>query len=82
MTFIEAPFAWGPTRGMARVLGINLVEAATEGCFCRRDLADMVNTCEACGEAHRCRAFLAVTARAESLPLFCGNKHPIEALQP
>ena len=39
----EAPFAWGLTRGMARVLGINLVEAVSEGWFSRRDLAEMDN---------------------------------------
>jgi hypothetical protein len=82
MTYIEAPFAWGLTRGMARVLGINLVEAVTEGWFSRHDLAEMVNTCEACGEARRCTAFLAVTSRAESLPMYCDNKLRIEALQP
>ena len=82
MATIEAPFAWGLTRGMARVLGINLIDAVTEGWFSRRDLADMVDTCEACDQIHRCTAFLAVTPRAESLPNFCANKHQIEALQP
>jgi len=82
MTHIEAPFAWGLARGMARVLGINLVDAVTEGWFSRHDLADMVDTCEICGEVLRCAAYLAVTPRAESLPVFCDNKHRIEALQP
>ncbi|MEI6799419.1 MAG: DUF6455 family protein [Pseudomonadota bacterium] len=78
----EAPFAWGLTRGMARVLGINLVEAVSEGWFSRRDLAEMVDTCETCEQSRRCTEFLATAARAESLPLFCANKHRIEALQP
>lgn len=82
MPVIEVPFAWGLTRGMARVLGINLVEAVTEGWFSRRDLAEMVDTCEACAQSRRCTQFLATTARAESLPQFCANKHLIEALQP
>lgn len=61
MTYIEAPYAWGLARGMARVLGINLVDAVTEGWFSRHDRADMVDTCEVCGEARRCAAYLAVT---------------------
>jgi hypothetical protein len=82
MTHIEAPFAWGLTRGMARVLGINLVDAVSEGWFSRSDLAEMVDTCETCGEVRRCSAYLATAPRAESLPVFCDNKHRIEALQP
>jgi hypothetical protein len=82
MTFIDLPLAWGLSRGMARVLGFNLVEAATEGWFSRRDLADLVDTCAVCGEVGRCTAYLAATASAESLPDFCANKYRIEALQP
>ena len=82
MAYIEAPFAWGLTRGMARVLGINLVDAVAEGWFSRRDLADLVDTCEACDQSRRCATYLAVTPQAETLPEFCANKHQIEALQP
>jgi hypothetical protein len=42
----------------------------------------MVDTCETCGEVRRCSAYLATAPRAESLPVFCDNKHRIEALQP
>lgn len=77
---IEAPKAWGLTRGMARVLGVNVVEAVTEGWLSRADLADLVETCLACDQSERCTAWLAVTPRAESLPGFCPNKHQIEAL--
>lgn len=82
MAMIEAPFAWGLTRGMARVLGINLMDAVAEGWFSRRDLIDMIEICESCGAARQCTAFLGVTQRAESLPAFCNNKHRIEALEP
>ncbi len=80
--YIEAPKAWALTRGMARVLGLNLVEAVTEGWFARAELGDMVEACVRCDQADRCTAFLAVTTRTESLPGFCGNKAQIEALQP
>lgn len=78
---IEAPLAWSLTRGMARVLDINLIEAVTEGWLSRRDLAAMVAACEACGKSNACTAFLAVTTRAAALPGFCRNKAQIEALQ-
>ena len=80
--YLEAPRAWGLTRGMARVIGLNLVEAVTEGWFARTELAEMVDACVACGQTDRCTAFLAVTSRTESLPAFCANKAVIEALQP
>lgn len=82
MALVEAPLAWGLTRGMARVVGINLVDAVAEGWFSRPDLAEMVETCEACDQSRRCTAYLAVTPSAECLPGFCHNKHRIEALQP
>ncbi len=82
MGYIEAPKAWALTRGMARVLGLNLVEAVTEGWFARTELAQMVDACVACDQSDRCTAFLAVTSRTESLPGFCFNKAQIEALQP
>lgn len=80
--YIEAPKAWALTRGMARVLGLNLVEAVTEGWFSRAELAQMVEDCALCGHSDRCTAYLAVTTRTESLPTFCMNKAQIEALQP
>ena len=80
--YIEAPKALAMTRGMARVLGLNLVEAVTEGWFARSDLAEMVDACVQCDQAERCSAFLSVTTRTESLPGFCANKTQIEALQP
>ena len=82
MAYSDAPFAWGLTRGMARIVGLNLAQAVAEGWFSRRDLASLVETCETCDAISRCTAYLAVTPRAESLPNFCANKHPIEALQP
>ncbi len=80
--YIEAPEAWTMTQGMARVLGLNLVEAVTEGWFARTELAQMVDDCVRCDQSDRCTAFLAVTVRTESLPGFCMNKARIEALQP
>ena len=82
LTYIEAPVAWGLTRGMARVVGVNLVDAVSEGWFSRRDLASMVDACEVCDQSRRCAAYLAVTTRAEALPSFCTNKPQIEALLP
>ncbi len=74
------PIAWSLTRGMARTLGVNLIEAVTEGWYTRAELARLVETCEACGLSEHCFAWLAVTARAQHLPSYCRNKPDLEAL--
>lgn len=79
--YVEAPKAWGLTRGMARVLGVNLVEAVTEGWLSRGELDDLVASCEACQHSADCTAWLAVTIRAEGLPPYCRNKSEIESLR-
>ena len=80
--YLEAPKAWALTRGMARLLGLNLVEAVTEGWYSRGDLAALVEACAICDQSARCTAYLSVTTSAESLPGFCPNKRLIEAVQP
>ena len=80
MDLATAPLAWGLTRGMARTLGINLIEAVTDGWYSRAELARLVETCAACGESERCTAWLAKTAKADALPDYCTNKSEIEAL--
>ena len=42
MGYVDAPRAWGYTRGMARVLGVNLTSAVVEGWLSREELADLV----------------------------------------
>jgi len=74
--------AWGLTRGMARTLGINLVEAVTEGWYTRAELDLLVGVCERCEQGKHCMDWLAHTTQAEALPHFCHNKHEIESLAP
>ncbi len=80
MDIATAPLAWGLTRGMARALGVNLIEAVTEGWYSRADLARLVESCATCGMAEHCSSWLAVTPRADSLPSYCRNKAEIEVL--
>jgi hypothetical protein len=75
-----APLAWGLTRGMARTLGVNLIEAVRDGWYSRAELGRLVDACAACGQSPRCTTWLAVTPKAEALPTFCSNKTDIEAL--
>lgn len=82
MGYVEAPKAWGLTRGMGRVVGVNLTDAVVEGWLSRGELADLVDRCQACDRAEDCTAWLARTVTAESLPAFCPNKAGIEALVP
>lgn len=74
--------AWNLTRGMARVLGVNLVEAVTEGWYSRSELDALVAICERCDQKDRCMAWLAQASRREALPHFCHIKHEIEGLAP
>ena len=78
----NAAVAWYLTRGMARALGVNLIEAVTEGWYSRAELARLVDRCAACGLAAHCEAWLAVTPSARALPSYCRNKHDLEALAP
>jgi hypothetical protein len=80
MGYVEAPKAWGLTRGMARVIGVNLTDAVVEGWLARAELADLVDRCQACDRSADCTHWLARTVKAEVLPAFCANKAEIEAL--
>lgn len=82
MGYVEAPRAWALTRGMARVLGVNLPGAVVEGWLSRNELDDLVERCEACDRSGDCCMWLAVSVRSETLPAFCPNKSAIEALAP
>ena len=74
--------AWNLTRGMARTVGINLIEAVTEGWFTRAELDALVAVCERCDQSARCMDWLAHRPRAEVVAPFCHNKHEIESLAP
>ncbi len=80
MDIENASLAWGLTRGMARALGLNLVEAVAEGWYTRADLARLVDRCAGCGLSDHCSAWLAVTPHAKRLPTYCRNKADLEAL--
>jgi hypothetical protein len=82
MGYVEAPRAWAYTRGMARVLGLNLTAAVVEGWLSREELASLVHRCEICPCSAKCTAWLACTVTASAAPEFCPNKQAIEALAP
>lgn len=78
--YVEAPKAWGLTRGMGRVIGVNLTDAVVEGWLARAELAELVDRCQACGRSEDCTRWLGRHVTAEALPEFCPNKAPLEAL--
>ena len=82
MGYVESPRAGGYTRGMARVLGLNLTAAVVDGWLTREELADLVQRCQDCPQTERCTAWLACTVSAEAAPAFCPNKSAIEQLGP
>lgn len=78
--YVEAPKAWGLTRGMARVMGVSLADAVIDGWLTRAELAVLVGRCQSCDRAEACTGWLARQVVAEALPGFCPNKEPLEAL--
>jgi hypothetical protein len=80
--YVEAPLAWGLTRGMAQVLGLSLPEAVVDGWLSRSELANLVDRCQACARSADCTGWLARVTKADALPDFCPNKSAIEALAP
>lgn len=78
--YSEAPIAWGLTRGMARVLGVNLANAVVDGWLSRAELGALVDRCQSCEQKSACTLWLAKAASAPCLPVFCPNKPAIEVL--
>lgn len=78
--YAEAPQAWGLTRGMARVLGLNLTDAVIDGWLTRAELATLVARCQTCGQDAVCTGWLARTVKADALPKACANKAALETL--
>lgn len=80
--YVEAPREWWQVHGMARVAGVNLPQAVTEGWLRRSELAELVARCRCCGSSGLCGDWLADPAHPATLPGFCCNKAEIEALAP
>lgn len=80
--YVEAPMAWGLTRGMARVLGVDLTAAVMDGWLTREELAQLVDRCQACDRSADCVGWLGQVSKAASLPPYCANKQALEALRP
>ncbi|MBP9184842.1 MAG: hypothetical protein KBF78_17035 [Fuscovulum sp.] len=78
--FSEAPRAWWLTRGMARIIGVNLSQAVVDGWLSRDELAGIVARCEGCRLQTSCDRWLALSGRERSMPDFCPNKPVIESL--
>ncbi len=78
--YAEAPKAWALTRGMARVLGVNLTGAVMDGWMGRAELAGLVQRCQSCAHGADCTGWLGQTAKAAALPAYCANQRALEAL--
>ena len=69
-------------RSVARVLGIDLTDAMTEGRFDRSGYAELVARCEACALATGCQLWLARQAALADRPIEgCANRVAFEALR-
>ena len=76
-----APLAFGLTRGMARVIGVDIIRSVGAGRISRDEFEALVDRCTACPHHLRCAQYLGVTLKAPSLPAHCPNKPRIEALR-
>ena len=81
----EAFRAWGLTRGMARISGVNLPRAVVEGWLHRSELDSLVARCASCRQGVLCEGWLGEgwvgrSQAALAMPEFCPNKPGIEAL--
>lgn len=76
----DSPFGWSMTRGMARVLGVNITGAVIDGLLTRKELAVLVDRCQNCPMQAACTAWLAKVTSSAALPDFCANKADLESL--
>ncbi len=81
LTHGEAPLAYGRVRGMARVIGVDPVQAVTEGWMSREALGALVESCLACRHSQACTAWLAKTVSAPAPPGFCPIGSALAALR-
>lgn len=80
LEYPETPKAWWLTRGMARIGGVNLVQAVLDGWLQRAELEAMVARCATCGHVRDCEAWLATSGGARVMPGFCPNRGTLAAL--
>jgi|AACY02.2.fsa_nt_gi hypothetical protein len=69
------------TRGIARMLDVNLGDALREGRLSPETYAEMVTRCRGCDHADRCKAMLANTVDLASPPTHCPNDASFRSLR-
>lgn len=69
------------TRGIARLLDVNLSDALREGRLSPDRYARMVTLCRSCDHAERCKALLAHTTHLASPPAHCPNETAFQSLR-
>ena len=78
----DAPQAWSLTRGMARLIGLDLPQAVMDGWLSRNELAVLLAACDDCSARGPCSAWLSGAGHPHEMPGFCPNKPGLEALAP
>ena len=69
------------TRSVARVMGLSLAEAMTEGRLTKEEFARMVTRCRGCGQVSACEHWLGASATlSDSAPPQCLNGDVLNAL--
>lgn len=79
--YARAPGAFGRTRAMARVVGLDLTAAVVEGWLSRAELEALISRCASCGRAGDCDRFLSTARPGAALPPHCANRTALDDLR-
>jgi hypothetical protein len=79
--YARAPAAFGRTKAMARMAGIDLTAAVVEGWLTRSELEALISCCASCGRSGDCAPFIATALPGALLPAYCANKPDLDALR-
>ncbi|WP_425039986.1 DUF6455 family protein [Primorskyibacter sp. S187A] len=69
------------TRGMARMIGVNLGDALRDGRLKPADYANMVTRCRGCPHASSCQDIMAQNTNLASPPEQCPNRLQLRQLR-
>jgi hypothetical protein len=80
INYAQTPVAWALTRGMARMVDVDLGHALIEGWLGRQEVDALVDTCQACTQKEPCSAWLTQAHGSRCLAVFCPNQEHLQSL--
>lgn len=80
INYAQTPVAWALTRGMARMVDVDLGHALIEGWLGRQEVDTLVEKCDACTQKNACSAWLTQAHESRCLAVFCPNQERLQSL--